>query len=331
MRVDFLLERGGKRARRTTFAQEERAIVEADVLDAVRTLKLEVRQAFIDVQLAQENLALARENAASLQEIVTLNQARVRAGEVAEVELLRSRIAALQSQQAARGAELEVRRDRRRLERVIGRTPGRRRGARDSPRSSGSRRSPKAPRTCRRVPCRHGRIFVRCSARPRPIAGRDPSAARTRPDRLHARRRVPTATRSCRPRKLAGPLLQHPVAALRPEPGERGTRARHEDRQADVRFRNLEQSHRGRGRSRHRSVCAAEAALKIVEAEMLTQARDVRTITDYAYRRGEATLIEFLDAQRAFNETMQAWNEARAEYARSVFLVRAAVGEDATP
>ena len=62
---------------------------------------------------------------------------------------------------------------------------------------------------------------------------------------------------------------------------------------------------------------------------MLTQARDVRNITDFAYRRGEATLIEFLDAQRAFNDTMQAWNEARAEYARSVFLVRAAVGEDA--
>ena len=41
-----------------------------------------------------------------------------------------------------------------------------------------------------------------------------------------------------------------------------------------------------------------------------------RNITDYAYRRGEATLIEFLDAQRAFNDTMQAWNEARGEYAR---------------
>ena len=64
---------------------------------------------------------------------------------------------------------------------------------------------------------------------------------------------------------------------------------------------------------------------------MLTQARDVRAITDYAYRRGEASLIEFLDAQRVFNETMQAWNEARAEYARSVFLVRATVGEDGAP
>jgi cobalt-zinc-cadmium efflux system outer membrane protein len=76
---------------------------------------------------------------------------------------------------------------------------------------------------------------------------------------------------------------------------------------------------------------SAQASLNSVETDMLTQARDVRDITGYAYRRGEATLIEFLDAQRAFNETMQAWNEARAEYARSVFLVRAAVGDIAAP
>ena len=103
VRLDVLFERGRKRDLRTEVAQDERAIAEAEVFDAVRALKLEVQQAFIDLQLAQENLALARENAASLDEIVTLNQARVRAGEVAEVELLRSRIAALQSQQAVHG------------------------------------------------------------------------------------------------------------------------------------------------------------------------------------------------------------------------------------
>ena len=123
-RVDFLFERGSKRARRTELAQDERTIAEAEVLDRVRVLKLEVQQAFIDLQLAQENLALARENAAALDEIVGLNQTRVRGGEVAEVELLRSRIAALQSQQAVRAAELKVRAERLRLERVIGRTPG---------------------------------------------------------------------------------------------------------------------------------------------------------------------------------------------------------------
>ena len=123
------------------------------MLDAVRALKLEVQQAFIDLQLAQENLALARENAASLNEIVTLNQARVRAGDVAEVELLRSRIAALQSQQAVRGAELK--RAHRHAASGAGHRPyAWRRAVRDSSRSTRPRRSPTAPRTCARARCR---------------------------------------------------------------------------------------------------------------------------------------------------------------------------------
>lgn len=69
-RIDFLWVRGSKRARRIEVAHEERAIAEAEVLDGVRVLKLEVQEAFVDLQLVQEDLALARENAASLDEIV---------------------------------------------------------------------------------------------------------------------------------------------------------------------------------------------------------------------------------------------------------------------
>ena len=105
-------------------------------------------------------------------------------------------------------------------------------------------------------------------------------------------------------------------------------RAREEGGQADTRVRQLEQDIAVDVDLAAAQYAAADAALRMVEGDMLVQARDMRAITDYAYRRGEATLIEFLDAQRAYNETMQAWNDARAEYARSVFLVRAAVGED---
>ena len=293
------------------------------MLDAVRTLKLEVRQAFIDVQLAQENLALARENAASLQEIVTLNQARVRGGEVAEVELLRSRIAALQSQQAVRSAELKVRTERRRLERVIGRTPG-------------------------------GEAFeIAKLDRPTPITETatdlQARALGARPD-LRALQRARARSQAEIRLQLAQGQIDFTLGGeYRRQQGLAGrgnsmglffstplplfdrnqgnvARVSQEERQADTRVRQLEHVIAGEIDIAAAQYAAAEATLRIVEAEMLTQARDVRTITDYAYRRGEATLIEFLDAQRAFNETMQAWNEARAEYARSVFLVRAAVG-----
>ena len=60
---------------------------------------------------------------------------------------------------------------------------------------------------------------------------------------------------------------------------------------------------------------------------MLTQAQDVRTTTEYSYRRGEASFVEFLDAVRAFNDTMQSYNEARADYARSLYTLDSISGK----
>ena len=49
---------------------------------------------------------------------------------------------------------------------------------------------------------------------------------------------------------------------------------------------------------------------------------------EYSYRAGEASLIEFLDAQRAFNDTMQGYNEARAEFARGLYLIDSVTGKE---
>jgi outer membrane protein, heavy metal efflux system len=289
---------------------------------------VDVQNAFIDLQLAHENLTLAKENAATLNEIVTLNEARVRSGDLAEVELLRSRIAALQSRQAVRAAELKVRAEGRRLERVMGRTPG--------------------------VEI----VEIQNVSRPAPVTDTTPDlqarALRARAD-LRALQRTRARSQAEIRLQLAQGQIDFTLGAeYRRQDGLAGrgnslglffstplplfdrnqgnvARAREEERQSDVRVRQLEQVITGEVDLASAQYAAADATLKTVEAEMLKQARDVRAITDYAYRRGQATLIEFLDAQRAFNETMQAWNEARAEYARSVFLVRATVGEEGTP
>jgi len=60
------------------------------------------------------------------------------------------------------------------------------------------------------------------------------------------------------------------------------------------------------------------------------KARDVRSITEFSYKRGEATFVEFLDAQRAYNDTMQTYNDARADFARALYEIDAAVGINAT-
>ena len=72
----------------------------------------------------------------------------------------------------------------------------------------------------------------------------------------------------------------------------------------------------------------ARALLRRIEDGMLEQARRVLVAMEYSYRAGEASLVEFLDAQRAFNDTMQGYNEARAEFARGLYLIDSVTGKE---
>ena len=57
----------------------------------------------------------------------------------------------------------------------------------------------------------------------------------------------------------------------------------------------------------------------------------MREITEYSYKRGQSSLLELLDAQRAFNETMQGYIEARAAYARALDLIDSVSGKAVNP
>jgi cobalt-zinc-cadmium efflux system outer membrane protein len=59
---------------------------------------------------------------------------------------------------------------------------------------------------------------------------------------------------------------------------------------------------------------------------MLTKATDVRQITERAYRRGGATFLDFLDAQKAYIDTVQLRNTALADFAKSLYTIDAATG-----
>jgi len=58
-------------------------------------------------------------------------------------------------------------------------------------------------------------------------------------------------------------------------------------------------------------------------------AQALDTVT-YTYRAGAATLMEFLDAQRSYNETMQSYYEAQAAYRRAANQINAVTGKEVT-
>jgi len=63
----------------------------------------------------------------------------------------------------------------------------------------------------------------------------------------------------------------------------------------------------------------------------LKQAEDSRDISEYAYKRGASSLLDYLDAERSNRATQLAYRQALAEYMTAVEQLKAAVGTRALP
>jgi len=68
-----------------------------------------------------------------------------------------------------------------------------------------------------------------------------------------------------------------------------------------------------------------------MKRDLLTPATSAREISTYTYRAGGSTLLELLDAQRAFNDTMQGYVDAQANLRRSASRLNAAVAVEVVP
>jgi cobalt-zinc-cadmium efflux system outer membrane protein len=74
------------------------------------------------------------------------------------------------------------------------------------------------------------------------------------------------------------------------------------------------------------AVDVSRRRISYVEGEYLKSAREARDIVLASYRSGAATLIDYLDAQRALREALRTQNRARFDYRISLFQYEAAVG-----
>ncbi|MCC6589010.1 MAG: TolC family protein [Bryobacterales bacterium] len=327
--ANFVIEQRGKRAARIALAEANRNATQADVLDRTRRFIVQVEYAIVEAQLASENLALINDRLRSLETIVKLNQTRVRAGDLAEVELTRSEVAALQFQNLARQAEARLKVARNSLQTIMGRL------VYDTTfEVAGDLRRDPLPGTLSE--------WQAAALKQRPdltFARRD--LERTRADlRLQQKTTIgdtliqPLFTRQSNIGIIAGRAftfsVTQPLPLFNRNRGEI-ERARQEGSQAGLRIRALETEIAGEVQNAWVQLNASAELLTSIETTMLDRARRVREIMEYSYRRGEAGFIEFLDAQRVFSETMQTFNEARADYARSLYLIEAAAGGPRRP
>lgn len=317
-RTDFILERGGKRTARMELAAVEKSVTELGFQDTMRRLIFDVESAFVDVQLARENLALAEDNLRSLNGIVAINTVRVRTGDLAVVELDRSQVAAMQYQTAVRQAELQLRQARNRLQFLLGRPVA----VEDFDVTGPIRRDD------RRISLEEvrGRAQTR---RPDLQAIRQTQARNQADLRLQLAQGKIDYTTGVEYRRQQAPsgmgnslgfFFSAPLPLFNRNQGEIA-RSQREIDQAAAQIRALEARVNGEVTSTWHQYFTSRGLLEDIEQKMLAKARSVRQTTEYSYRRGEATLVEFLDAQRAFNDVTQSYNEARANYARSLYLL----------
>lgn len=326
-RVDYLIERGGKRQSRIEVAQDAKDVARLQFLNTTRGLILDVQNAFLDVQSAKESLGIAQENMKSLDEIARINSDRVRAGDLAKVDEMRSRVAALESKNAVITAQLKLRTAKTKLQSLIGRVT-----VSDSFDVSGDIR-------------RDDGVVA--------LDGLEKQAMDLRPDLLSLRRDQARSLAEIRSQLAQGKVdftigteyhrqydivhadslgffFSAPLPVFNRNQGEI-ERAREESRQVEARIRAMQASINTELASAYQEYSSSRSMLENIERNMLGEAKDVRSITEYSYKRGEATLLEFLDAQRAFNETMQNYTYARTDYARSLYLLDSVSGRTVNP
>jgi cobalt-zinc-cadmium efflux system outer membrane protein len=104
--VSYLFERGQKRQHRLQAARDVTAQTRSQVSDNERMLTFNVAMDFINVELAESTLELANQDLKSFQDTVDITQARYNAGEIGLDDLLKMKLQLLQFQTDVAQAKL---------------------------------------------------------------------------------------------------------------------------------------------------------------------------------------------------------------------------------
>jgi cobalt-zinc-cadmium efflux system outer membrane protein len=328
-RVDVPIERGDKRDLRIDSARAVRAVAEAKVDDAVRTLSETVALACIDVVQAQDNLTLAQEALHNFEELATFNDERVRAGATSPYEAARSRVAMLQFRATVSHAELEVRSASLRLQQALGR-----------PLSDDVVHVTAPPANIpQSFPELTALETVALEHRPDVRADRLTQAQSVSDLRLQLALGKVDFTLGSEYRRQAGPIgesnslgffFSAPLPFSNRNQGEIA-RAGAQGMQAGRETAALEAEVRTEVRTALDTYRTTSILVKSIEDDLLESARTARDIAAYAYRAGGTTLIDLIDSERAWNDAMQSYRDAQAERRRAAARLNSAVGSEVIP
>ncbi|MCX6545893.1 MAG: TolC family protein [Acidobacteria bacterium] len=323
------LEPGGRRRFRTEQAQRGADVARAVSRDALRQLRFEVRRAYMQVVLAKVDDEVARTTLEEIDKVLALNRVRYEQGELSGVELRRLQVERFRFADDAFVAELALKNSRSALLALLDLRPL------DQPFDTvDDLLPPPIAATIEPQPAAtDAPISLALASRP------DLDAARRERERAEAGFRLQRALRTPSIFVEAGvkrdfganglifsfgvplPIFNRNEAAV--------ARASAEQQQATARLAAAEIQVSLDVQEALNAIDVTRRRVRYVEGEYLKSAREARDIVLASYRSGAATLIDYLDAQRALREALRTENRARFDYRISLFQYEAAVGTPA--
>jgi len=332
-RVDVPIERGGKREARMVVASIARSAAEAQVADFVRVLKQDVTLACVDFLAAKATRALVADNLRAFQDLARVNAARAAAGSIAPFESTRSQVAMLQFRSTVVRADLDLATAAARLRTLLGRASLDPIDITDD------------------LALTDGLAETDVASDVAPL---EELALVSRPDLQALQRTEARSAEDLRLQEAIGKIDYSVGAEYRRQQGIAGTGNSlgfffstplplSNRNQGEIARAGAEHEQSGRQIAARRAEIASEVRtayheylttkdlVSEMKRDLLTPATSAREISTYTYRAGGSTLLELLDAQRAFNDTMQSYVDAQANLRRAASRLNAAVAVEVVP
>lgn len=317
--VSYLIERGHKRQARIRAARDLTAVTETTVKDDERVLTFNVAQQFIQILLAKSTLQFAQQDLASFTNTVNIGQSQYKAGDISEGDYLKIKLQLLQFQTDVSAAQVALVQAKAGLRQLVGYDA---------------------------LPANYGVIGNLNYAPLRlSLLDAEAKALQLRPDLLASKEGVTAAdsqyalAKANGKRDFTAQANYTHVSALNNmslfgsieiplfdrNQGEIArthyaiTQAQEtEEATSDQVLTDVKTAYAG--------FQTNAQVVELYQSGYLKEALDSRDISQYAYHRGAASLLDFLDAERSYRATQLAYLQALASYMDSVEQLREAVG-----
>jgi cobalt-zinc-cadmium efflux system outer membrane protein len=317
--IGYLFERGKKRQHRLQAAKDQTAVVRSLVTDNERQLVFNVSQQFVDVLLAESTLEFAQQDLDSFQKTVDISKERFRAGDMSEGDFLKIKLQLLQFQSDVSAAKLAKLQSLAALRQLLG---------------------------FETVPDDYD---VQGTLDYQPVHadlnGLKNVAALNRPDLRAAQQSVTAAESQYSLQKANGKMditgtfnYSHTAAASSgsffysmPLPifnrnqGEIA-RAQYAITQAREQASETTQQVSTDVATAFANLQTNDQIIQLYQGGYVDQAKQSRDISEYAYRKGAASLLDCLDSERTYRANQLAYRQALASYMLALEQMRQATG-----